>query len=86
MKKSKEIDLLKNLYYIEHAQSPEFVQPLSNAEADENSTVELLAHIKGNPTPKIEWSHAGSILRNGPHYEVTCCFIRLLKQEKKICK
>jgi hypothetical protein len=49
---------------------PEFVQPLSNAEADENSPIELLAHIKGNPTPKIEWSHGGSILRNGPNYEV----------------
>jgi len=52
---------------------PEILNQLSDVTVDENSPVELTARVAGEPTPQVEWSHNGTVLKQGVHYQVSFC-------------
>ena len=49
---------------------PTILNQLNDVAVDENQGVEFTAKVNAEPLPQIEWSHDGTIIKNGVNYKV----------------
>ena len=58
------------LIHLENANAPSFVKTIADTQADENLPAEFSVEVKGDPKPKVEWSHNGAIVKEGVNHLV----------------
>jgi len=50
---------------------PAILNQLSDVTVEENAPAELSVRVTGEPTPQVEWSHNGTVLKQGVHFQVS---------------
>ena len=55
----------------QNALMPSFVKTMNDYETDENLPAEFNVEVKGDPLPNVEWSHNGTVVKQGVNFTVT---------------
>lgn len=63
-----------SLFLTENANSPSFIKTIVDSQTDENLPAEFSVQVKGDPTPKVEWSHNGTVVKEGVNHLVILVF------------
>ncbi len=49
---------------------PIILNKINDVVVDENQAVEFTANVNAEPLPQLEWSHDGTVIKNGVNYKV----------------
>jgi hypothetical protein len=55
---------------IENANAPSFIKTIVDSQADEEQPAEFSVNVKGDPKPNVEWSHNGTVIKEGVNHLV----------------